>query len=220
MLRGVARPDRPALPQRLLPVVILLTLGALVPTASSASSVRSLSLDQLVEHAELVFEGRVVDVRAREESASGAIHTYVRFEVLDVVHGSEPGETLTLRFLGGRVGDRRLEVADASVPEAGERGIYFVESTSRALVSPLLGWAQGRLPMERDAEGGWRVTSAAGAPVVATERAPRVRALRLSTGLAQGLVAEPGAPLERALSPEALERAMRRRAPSAREPAK
>lgn len=204
------RPRSDAATHALLLLALLLPLAAAPPRAAEASSVRSLSLSHLAERCELAFEGRVVAVRARKAAGSPLIHTEVTFEVLEVLHGRPSGPELTLRFLGGEAGERRLEVSDVSIPPLGERGIYFVESTTRRLVHPLLGWAQGRLPLALDAAGTWRVTSAAGKPIVALEKGPRRPRGGLSRGVAKGLEADAAAPLERALPASALKRAVRR----------
>jgi len=206
---GLVR-SRPRLACFLLGLVIL---ASTVSSGASASSVRALALSEMMGRCEVVLEGRVREVQSRKDPDSGAIHTYVTFEVLDVLYGPSPGPRLTLRFLGGRVGERALRVAGASVPEVGERGIYFVESTRRPLVNPLLGWAQGRILLMPDREGHARAMSAAGAPIVAIDPSPPRRAEWRSTGVAVGLSADPLAPLERALPASDLKRALRRMAP-------
>jgi len=188
-----------------------------VSSGASASSVRALALSEMMDRCEVVLEGRVREVQSREDPDSGAIHTYVTFEVLDVLYGPSPGPRLTLRFLGGRVGERVLRVAGTSVPEMGERGIYFVESTRRRLVNPLLGWAQGRILLVPDGEGHARATSAAGAPIVAIDPSPPRRAPSRSGGVAIGLSTDPRAPLDRALPAADLKRTLRRMAPQSSE---
>jgi len=214
ILRIVCSRCRPRLACLLLFAAIV---ASTVASEASASSVRALTLSEMMGRCEVVLEGRVREVQSREDPDTGAIHTYVTFEVLDVLYGRSPGPRLTLRFLGGRVGERALRVAGTSVPEMGERGIYFVESTRRRLVNPLLGWAQGRILLVPDAEGHVRVTSAAGAPIVALDPSPPRRAPWRSGGVAIGLSTDPRVPLDRALSASSLKRALRRMAPRSSE---
>jgi hypothetical protein len=77
-------------------------------------------------------------------------------EIKDIIKG-EYHSNITLRFLGGTVGDLTLAVTDMRLPQQGEHGIYFVESLERFQVNPLYGWSQGYFIVERDATGSERV---------------------------------------------------------------
>ena len=168
--------------------LVLLSLVCL-----TGSSVRETTLDEMVEHSELVFEGRVTGLEAREAADGRRIHTYVTFQILDIIKGLSPGATVELRFLGGTVGEKTLSVSDMRLPRLGEHGIYFVESLSRPQVHPLFGWSQGHLLVLADGEGRERVCSSDRTPIVAVEPAPHRPDRRPSAGVARGLVAgEPG----------------------------
>ena len=121
-----------------------------------AASVRHVTLDEMLQQCQFVFEGKVLALEARENSQK-RIHTYVTFEILDVIKGEYPGDTLTLSFLGGTVGDVTMGVSDMKVPQVGERGIYFVESLERSQVHPLYGWSQGHFLVQPDGTGMDRV---------------------------------------------------------------
>jgi len=132
-----------------------------------ASSVRSVSMGEMLEGAELVFEGRAVGRRTSEAGGVGELRTCVRFEVLEVLKGPAVASPLELCFAGGRsrYGLTR-RVAGLHRPLLGERGIYFVSSLSDPhLVHPLVGWDQGRFRVESDET----VTTAAGDPVLALD---------------------------------------------------
>ena len=61
---------------------------------------------KMSEEANLVFRGTVVEVDYRESRAKGAArslpHTFVTFEVEEVLHGDLNRRQFTLRFLGGK----------------------------------------------------------------------------------------------------------------------
>jgi hypothetical protein len=122
------------------------------------------------------------------------IHTYVRFEVLDVLKGDTPGAVLELRFLGGTVGTQRLDVTDMTMPEMGESGLYFVESLSSPQVNPLVGWAQGHFLIEPQDGGVPGVLTANHEPVLAVDAAdaaPVTAAMNtFSKGVAKGVVVQ------------------------------
>jgi hypothetical protein len=140
-------------------ILLLITISN-----SNASSVVEVSMDEMLEQSQLVFEGTVTAIIAKENSQK-RIHTYVTFEVKDIIKGEYPGNTLTLRFLGGTVGDLTLAVSDMRLPQEGEHGIYFVESLERFQVNPLYGWSQGHFIVERDATGSERVMTNRRLPV-------------------------------------------------------
>ena len=110
--------------------------------AVQATTIAQLEFADVIDSAELVFEGRVLDVHA-EQTGPRSIHTTVRFEIIEVIKGQYTGSELELRYLGGRVGAREMYVDGMQLPQPGEHGIYFVESVHDALVHPMVGWSQG-----------------------------------------------------------------------------
>jgi hypothetical protein len=169
---------------------LLLSLCAL---SARASTVLEMSFQEVVDHAELVFEGRVRAVEARRE-VDGMIYTSVEFEVLDVLKGDYADNALTLRFLGGTVGGQRLEVTDLQLPQGGEMGFYFVESLTRPQVNPLVGWSQGHFLIEPRADGRPGVLTAHHEPVFGVsspEQAPVTAAMNtFSKGVAKGVIVQ------------------------------
>ena len=130
----------------------------------NATSVREVSMDELLQQSQFVFEGTVTAIEARQNSQK-RIHTYVTFEITDIIKGEYPDNIITLRFLGGTVDDVTMVVSDMQLPQEGEHGIYFVESLERFQVNPLYGWSQGHFIVERDGTGSERVMTNRGLPV-------------------------------------------------------
>jgi hypothetical protein len=122
----------------------------------NATSVREVSMDEMLQQSQFVFEGTATAVQAKENSQK-RIHTYVTFEIKDIIKGEYHSNFITLRFLGGTVGDVTMTVSDMRLPQQGEHGVYFVESLERLQVNPLYGWSQGHFIVERDATGSERV---------------------------------------------------------------
>jgi hypothetical protein len=149
---------------------ILITFLILIGTAyANASSVRAMSLEELTEKSEVIFEGEVVSVLTTNNER-GRIHTLIVFAVNNVVKGQYSENQLTLRFLGGNYQGKNMTVSDLNYPKLGEKGIYFVESITRRLINPLLGWDQGRYLVEKDESGVERVLTANGQPITAVEK--------------------------------------------------
>jgi hypothetical protein len=130
----------------------------------NATSVREVSMDEMLRQSQLVFEGTVTAVEARETSQK-RIHTYVTLQITDIIKGEYHGSSITLRFLGGTLGDVTMAVSDMRFPQQGEHGIYFVESLESLQANPFYGWSQGHFIVQRDATGSERVLTNRRLPV-------------------------------------------------------
>src|SRR5437588_11731109 len=102
----------------LLPLVLI----GVAFVSANATTVIPPTFDQLVEQAELIFQGTVTDVRSvwEGEGAQRHIDTYVTFQTQDSVKGNVDA-SYTIRLLGGTVGDETMEVTDAPKFEVGDR---------------------------------------------------------------------------------------------------
>jgi hypothetical protein len=120
----------------------------------SASTVIPPTFDQLVQQAEVIFQGTVTNVRSvwEGEGAQRHIDTYVTFQVQDNVKGNA-GASYTIRMLGGTVGDETMEVTDTPKFNVGDRNILFVEHNYDQFV-PLVGISHGRFQVQRDEQSG------------------------------------------------------------------
>lgn len=180
------------LPSYLLRLLALLILMTLVSVSYGiAASVRQVSMDEMLRVCGLVFEGTVV-YREAKENRNKRIHTYVTFEIQEIIKGEYPGDSITLRFLGGTAGGVAMRVSDMEFPEVGEHGIYFVESVKRHQVNPLYGWSQGHFLVEPDDTGTQRVLTKGKHPVKEVKsdaQLPSVQGpAKLSTGVARGII--------------------------------
>ena len=136
----------------------------LLATVTQATTIAGMPIDSIVNDAELVFEGRVLSHLAERESGTGIINTYVTFQVIDVISGEYDAGQLELKFTGGEYLGEMVKVTGLRIPSVDEEGIYFVESMSRKLINPLLGWSQGHYVISEQG-GVRRVNTAADMPV-------------------------------------------------------
>jgi hypothetical protein len=164
-----------------LPLLFLIVYYFVVHT-TYASSILQIDTTQLVNNAELVFEGEVLTSRS-EQASSGYIYTYVDFLVTDVLIGNVvAGTVLPLRFTGGTVGDLKLDVGSV-IPTMGEHGVYFIESLDKPLINPLLGWSQGHFRIQLDGS-----LLAGNNQTVVEMNSKRQSKMSLSEGVANGVV--------------------------------
>lgn len=122
---------------------LIIATFALLSSTANATTILGMDIDAVAQEAEFIFEGEVIHSETRQESGSGIISTYVTFDILDVIKGDYDADSIELKFMGGVFNGQIVEVSGLHIPEIGEQGVYFLESTSRDLINPLLGWAQG-----------------------------------------------------------------------------
>ena len=129
---------------------ILLCVFVAYATGTNATTILGMDIDKVANDAELIFEGEVILHETRQNSNTGIIHTYVTFTVHDVVKGDFSADTIELKFAGGTFMGQIVEVRGLKIPKEGENGIYFVESPTRDLLHPLIGWSQGHFIIEQE----------------------------------------------------------------------
>lgn len=166
---------------------LLILLTALFQiNLANAASVRQLSVDDLLQSAELVFEGNVIASESRFNETRTSINTYVTFEIIDVVNGNYPDETIELSFAGGAAQDLEMEISGMIYPQVGDSGIYFIEQIGKVFINPIVGWDQGHFLILKDEEGDERMHTLSRAPIMDmnNQAAP---SQALSNGVAIGL---------------------------------
>jgi len=134
--------------------LLLLAIVAVAFTQMAATTVIPPTFEQLVQQAEVIFQGTVTNSRSIWEGEGGQRHieTYVTFNVEDSVKG-QAGASYTIRMLGGTVGDETMEVTDAPKFKVGDREILFVEHNNDQFI-PLVGINHGRFHVRHDDQAG------------------------------------------------------------------
>ena len=164
-------------------------------TSAYGTTLISLSVNSLSEQAEFVFEGEVISVEAQRSGNRGLVNTYVTFRVIDILKGNAGATDIELKFLGGSLNGEVLEVNGSRLPRLGEHGIYFVESLSRDLINPLLGWSQGHYLIKTVA-GIESMTTVDAKPIIAISPAeadsdPQTSGASTGTASAQSRILSP-----------------------------
>ncbi len=105
-----------------LAVLVLTGVLALAPIAE-ATVLRGLTVAQLRSRAEVIAEGKVVQVRTMR--ANGRIETVAVVRVRQL-HKGEAGRRLQVRAFGGEIGGRRMMVQGAASFTKGDRVLLFL----------------------------------------------------------------------------------------------
>jgi len=145
--------------------LLLLSCAFLAIAGARATTVIPPTFDELVNEAELIFQGAVTDVRSQwtGEGAERRIVSDITFQVEDALKGT-PGESYTIRMLGGTVDGQTLRVSDAPTFKVGDRDILFVENNGRQFI-PLVGIMHGRFHVQQEQDGKESVARDNGAPL-------------------------------------------------------
>jgi hypothetical protein len=127
--------------------------AVLLVQATAHAAIIALSFTELVRKADDVFVGEVSGVQPRilVQNGSEKIVTDVTFRVTKVLKGRADA-TRVLVFAGGTVGDRTFTVEDVPTFTVGERDVIFAMTT--ATMSPIVGMAQGRFRIVKEAASG------------------------------------------------------------------
>jgi len=136
------------------PSYLLLLAGLTISVRTAqATTVIPPTFDELVAQAEVIFEGDVTDVKSQwvGEGAQRHIVSYVTFKVEDALKGT-PGQSYTIRMLGGTVDGETMGVSDAPKFKVGDKDILFVQNNGSQFV-PLVGIMHGRFHVKRDQAG-------------------------------------------------------------------
>jgi hypothetical protein len=125
-------------------------------TAGHATSVVPPTFTELVGRAQAVFVGETLDVKSLwvSTSSGSVIITRVTFKVERTLKGELGGQTV-LEFLGGTVGEDRMEVAGMPKFRIGDEDVLFVDESGRPMC-PVVGFMHGRFRILEDPETGRR----------------------------------------------------------------
>jgi hypothetical protein len=125
--------------------------SALLASPSPAMTVIAPSFQDLVAKSTQVLRVQVTGVSDRwDPSAYGnVIHTYVQCTILKTLKGT-PDTSITLRLLGGQVGDIHFEVPGMPSFEVGQSYVIFVAGNGDAFC-PIVAAMHGSYPIVTDA---------------------------------------------------------------------
>jgi hypothetical protein len=120
-------------------VLILVCSGS-----SQATTVRRLTLDDLVAKADSIVVGRVIDARTFWTEDHKLILTSHTVEIQQCLKGGS-GDAVVVTTIGGRIGGSALRVAGMPTLEIGESAVFFLEHSGS--YTTIVGLKQGKFPI-------------------------------------------------------------------------
>ena len=128
-----------------------LALAACLP--AHATSVRPMTLDDIVGSAAIAFEGTCISNRTQFDSATNMVVTYTLFEVNDVLKGTVPS-SYEIKQIGGRTETMSYEVHGIPTFTPGQNYVVFLAGVSASGFSSPMGLGQGSFDVAVGASGG------------------------------------------------------------------
>lgn len=117
-----------------------------------AMSVLPLYLDEIVNDAAIVFQGKSIRNYSEHDQQINSVVTYHTFEVQEVLKG-EVGATHTIKQIGGNLVGKIYQVSGVPSFTVGESYVLFIYGVSAAGFSSPVGLGQGKFDIFHESTG-------------------------------------------------------------------
>lgn len=133
--------------------VAVVGAAAAVASPAHATISQALSLDELVDQADHVVLATCVDARASRDGRRRIVTDFTLRVEESMKGDAASGASLTLRRLGGAIGDLGMQIAGEPHLEVGRRYLVFLRTLSDGRTLRPVGMSQGVMPVHEDATG-------------------------------------------------------------------
>ena len=124
----------------LLSCLLLLFAFTSIPQAA----VIQMERQEVIQRSNMIFEGDVLEKKARWNEMGNLIVTDYVFAVYDVLLGEVADAEITLTFAGGQIGDEGQSLSDVPEFNVGDHVLLMLEESDIPLLSPITGSDQGK----------------------------------------------------------------------------
>lgn len=119
-----------------------------------AITVLPLSEEELAKRATVIVTGEVLEVGADYDAQHNTIYTYITTRITDVLKGDYEDTFLTLRQMGGTVGDQTVTVPGSPAYELGDEILVFAGPLGQTGYYGVLGIFYGKYDIILDPQTG------------------------------------------------------------------
>ena len=131
--------------------ITLFCLAVLVAAASARADINPRwTDDQLASFSAAIVTGRVTNLATGRDIETGAIHTYITVAVDSVLKGDIPERVITVKQMGGRIGNQEFRVFGQAQFVDGEDVMLFLEVRPRDKTLYTSALWQGKWTLGRD----------------------------------------------------------------------
>lgn len=135
------------------PISTLLRIAlslCLLGTASRATIVQALDLEQLAQTADVVVHGRVLAQSTAWNASHSRIYTVTTVSISDPLKGPhKKGATIRIRQLGGTVDGITQSIVGNAVLRTNEEVVLFLNHNPKKALHYVVGMAQGKYAVQR-----------------------------------------------------------------------
>ena len=126
-------------------------MAVFVPAVVSATTIKRISFEEKVRHADRIIQCEVVDKKSRWNDDHTMIVTDITLKVTATIKGPAPKKDITITMAGGELleEDQAIIVAGAPEFEIGDEKVLFLLNDKK-LYCPVLGWEQGAYKVFKD----------------------------------------------------------------------
>lgn len=128
-------------------------LALLGANLATATTVQKFSRQELAKKSESIVIGKVEDVSSRQDAANREIYTYITLSVSESVKGAKGEKTVTIRQLGGSVGNLISAVPGTPSFKTGEEVVVFLTARDKEGYPWVMGLQQGKYSVVTDENG-------------------------------------------------------------------
>jgi hypothetical protein len=125
-------------------------------TVGNTTMVEQLSEQELVDDAEIICFGQVVDVKCEWNFEHTQIYTKINISIEDMIKGSINNESIELVVLGGTVGDTTLWIVDSPNYVKQQEVLMFLTKRYSPIYQ-VVGFNQGKMTIETDKSSGEKI---------------------------------------------------------------
>jgi hypothetical protein len=129
--------------------------GWIHPGGAHATSLTSLTIEQMTDAADLIAHGVVTEVWVEKDDA-GNLWTRANVEITRTLKGDAAIDAVTIDQLGGILQDEFQLISSVPRFSQGEEGLFFLETLGSGRIS-VVGWEQGKYTARIDPDNGERM---------------------------------------------------------------
>ena len=138
---------------RLIASVAFAGLALLGASLATATTVQKFSRQELAKKSASIVQAKVEDVYSSQDAVSKEIYTYINLSVLESVKGAKGEKSITIRQLGGTVGNLISAVPGMPSFQRGEEVVVFLSVRDRDGYPWVMGLQQGKYSVVTDENG-------------------------------------------------------------------
>jgi len=138
---------------RLIPSIAVVALTLLGSHLASATTVQKFSRQELTKKSDSIVMAKVQDVYSSQDAVSKEIYTYITLNVTESVKGAKGEKQVTIRQLGGSVGNLISAVPGTPSFKTGEEVVVFLSVRDKDGYPWVMGLQQGKYSVVTDENG-------------------------------------------------------------------